>query len=86
MEINVTSLVASRTGKGVVQVQVDGQNPVQMDVQEARKVAIDILGAAEAAQTDAIVLEMLSDAPDEARFGTLLRMRELRSKQDDAAL
>lgn len=82
MEISVQSLIASKTGKPAVELAVNGRR-VQMGVADARRIGLQMIEAAEAAQSDAIVFELLGALDDEAKFGMIQAMRQKRAEQDD---
>jgi hypothetical protein len=55
-EIHITSLVSSRTKEGVVQLNW-GDKKAQFSAEEARKHALRIIECAEAAETDAFIVD-----------------------------
>lgn len=78
-EIMVSSGFGQSSQAGHVELTLNDQL-TQMDVKKAREVGIMLLEAAEAAQSDEIMIKLLEKIglPPEARGGMLLHLREIR--------
>ena len=84
-QVIVTSLYGAKSGKPGVNLQV-GEVRLQMDIKSAQKVGLDILGAAEAAISDAAVVRLLVEkiGIDAVRAShVLLDLREMRQGSRD---
>lgn len=83
-EILVESLVSSRTRKGMVQISW-GDNRAQLTAEQARRHALLILEAAEAARSDELVFSLLTQKlglPDAQAVAVIGSMREMRERAD----
>lgn len=68
----VSSIVSNKTKEGMVQIMW-GSKGAQFPIEDARKIAFDILECAEAAQTDAMVVEFcLTEFGDDRVIPTLV--------------
>lgn len=79
-EINVTTLLSSRTKEGRVELQVNAE-VTQMDLAKAHTVSLMLMQAIEAAGTDQMLYEFLTKRiglSDEKASMALLDFRELR--------
>jgi hypothetical protein len=78
--INVSSLVSNRTGEGRVHFDLDEKPFMQLGIDEARAFAHNVLAAAEAAETDALLLRWATknEMPVELLHQMLNEIRALR--------
>ena len=78
-EITITSGFGQTSQRGHVELTFNDQL-TQMDVKKAREVGLMFLEAAEAAQSDEMMVKLLEQVglPPEARAGMLLHLREIR--------
>jgi hypothetical protein len=86
-KIWLSSIVSHRTRAGIVQVKW-GERGGQMSVGEARQMAQQFMEAAEAAETDAFIYEILgameSPAHEQMALGFINHMRALRERKREA--
>jgi hypothetical protein len=78
-----TSLVSQKTGEGVVELQW-GEKQAQLSIQEAREHALGVLEVAEAAETDAFIVEFFEQelkVPRENALALLVNFRGYREKR-----
>lgn len=82
----VESMVASRSGEPAVIVTVNGADfTTNMSVAEARDMAFNLLGAAEAAEGDAFLVDFLKNqvgAEEQYAVAILMDFREWREKRN----
>ena len=73
--INVTSGYGANTQKAFCTIEIPGQKPFQLFAEDARALGLNLLQAAEAAETDAFLVEFGHQRLnlDEAHAGVLLQ-------------
>ncbi len=81
--ILISGMVAKRDKRPYIQVAVDGRI-VQMNVAEARNVAMDILTQIHRAEADAMIIKFFEKQqyPDGAAGALMMEFREFRSQLD----
>lgn len=83
--IETASILSQRTGRGMVQLQVNGQM-VQLEIEKAREVLAMLSGAIEAAISDELLFRFLTERLDidrERASSVLMDFREMRQGSRD---
>lgn len=78
----ITSLVSSRTKEGVVELNW-GDKKAQLSPEEARKHALKILECADAAETDAFIVEFFVKRLGQEFDKALMILQDFRSFRDE---